>query len=407
VVEEFDERFDTPAADVVEEASAALADLAGLRGARHRLAQESADEERALERWLQDRLEVLRDSGVITDAPADGLGERLAQVEAAHREARDSLEGRTATEIRAGIDDLNRRIEELDERIAAVEEALARVEEQLVAEATIVATTLTRAYLRDYIQDRRFDTVVLDEASMAPIPALWIAAGVADHGVVIVGDPHQLPPIKHSQLDVAEKWLGEEIFTIAGVLDRAGNGGGGDHLVRLRTQYRMHPDISRLPNKLVYKNRLIDGPGAADDEADLDGWYDRDWGGDAPVLLVDTGPLDAWVTTVDRGTKTSRLNFLSATIACDLAEKMLAEGRDPLEPGAQPRILIVTPYRPQANLLERLIEHQGLDDEVAVGTAHSFQGNEAPVVILDLVVDEPHWRVGLSSPPSTTRTGSS
>ena len=26
---------------------------------------------------------------------------------------------------------------------------------------------------------------------------------------------------------------------------------------------------------------------------------------------------------------------------------------------------------------------------------HTFQGSEAPVVIFDTVVDDPHWRVGL------------
>ena len=32
---------------------------------------------------------------------------------------------------------------------------------------------------------------------------------------------------------------------------------------------------------------------------------------------------------------------------------------------------------------------------VPAGTAHTFQGSEASVVIFDLVIDEPHWRVGL------------
>ena len=36
-----------------------------------------------------------------------------------------------------------------------------------------------------------------------------------------------------------------------------------------------------------------------------------------------------------------------------------------------------------------------LQNEVVAGTAHSFQGSEADVVIFDLVADEPHWRVNL------------
>ena len=45
-----------------------------------------------------------------------------------------------------------------------------------------------------------------------------------------------------------------------------------------------------------------------------------------------------------------------------------------------------------------LIKEQGLSGEVVPGTAHTFQGSEAPVVIFDLVLDEPHCRAGLFDP---------
>ena len=57
---------------------------------------------------------------------------------------------------------------------------------------------------------------------------------------------------------------------------------------------------------------------------------------------------------------------------------------------------------------DRLLEQTGLrnkaspeEDEVESGTAHSFQGSEADVVILDLVVDEPHWRANLFVPAAS------
>ena len=34
------------------------------------------------------------------------------------------------------------------------------------------------------------------------------------------------------------------------------------------------------------------------DDSELDGWFNRDWGPDAPVVLVDTESLNAWVTGV-------------------------------------------------------------------------------------------------------------
>jgi len=276
-----------------------------------------------------------------------------------------------------------------------IERQLAEVERNLVAEAQIIAITLTSAYLRDTIQERTFDTVLLDEASMAPIPALWAAATRAKRNLVIVGDPKQLAPIRQSTHELAEKWLGRDIFAASG-MDKPHQDPSAP-IVQLTTQYRMHPEICALANELVYGSALINGPGV-DVDRELKSFYQQVEPNDGAVTLIDTGPLDAWVTTVQRGRSTSRLNFLSAVCSTALAEQLLSRGREEPQPGEKQRVLIVTPYRPQADLIRILIHEQGLYDDVAVGTAHSFQGNEGSIVILDLVVDEPHWRVGLFTP---------
>jgi hypothetical protein len=88
-------------------------------------------------------------------------------------------------------------------------------------------------YLRNDLDDRRFDTVILDEASTAPIPALWIAARLADTNVVVVGDLGQHPPIKHSDHPLANKWLGRDIFDVAGVRSARDRGTQPWHLIQL------------------------------------------------------------------------------------------------------------------------------------------------------------------------------
>ena len=142
----------------------------------------------------------------------------------------------------------------------------------------------------------------------------------------------------------------------------------------------------------------VDGDSVDDDSA-LDGWFQRDWGHDAPVLLVDMAPLNAWVTSVKTGRAGgSRLNFLSATVSVDIAERLLRPDRPDLPLGERARVLIGSPYRPQARLVNLLIKDAGLEREVVPGTAHTFQGSEAPVVIFDLVLDEPHRQAGLFDP---------
>ena len=262
----------------------------------------------------------------------------------------------------------------------------------MIAHATVVATTLTRAYLWSSLRARSFDSVVLDEASMAPIPALWAAAGLAERGAVVVGDFLQLPPIVISRHPLAEKWLGRDIFEQAKCNDPLDF---PDFAVGLCRQYRMHPSISYLANELVYEHQLIDDPVAvsAGADGDLTPWFSRpSWATDR-VTRLDTGSLGAWVTSVPRGGTASRLNFLSAVACVDLACLLLKDGRPENKPAAGPRILIVCPYRPHAQLLTILVNEQGLGAEVSAGTTHSFQGREAPIVIMDFVNDEPHWRI--------------
>jgi hypothetical protein len=321
--------------------------------------------------------------GVVSSQSLEDTFEGLKN---AHRLAADRIAAYDIQKLRQDDGELGRILSLLDAEISDIEQKLQHMEEIIIAEAVVLGTTLTRAYLRDSIQGRRFDTVILDEASMAPIPALWVAAALADNGVV-VGDWNQLPPIVVAKDDLAQKWLGRDIFKASGVSDT-----DPEYLVRLSTQYRMHPAISAIPNSLIYNDTLEDG---ALGPSEFTKWYNKDWGYDEPVLLVDTGPANAWVTSVMRGRRASRLNFMSATICTDIAERMLRKDRPKPDGTGKHQILIVSPYRPHASLLQLLLKSQKLKDDVLTGTAHSFQGSEAEAVVLDLVNDEPHWRVGM------------
>jgi hypothetical protein len=328
--------------------------------------------------------------GLLDDAHFEGADAGLAAVALGHAEARGrAIDTEAVRAEKAGAES---EVQEIDGELDEIEQAMAEMRREVIADAAVVATTLTRAYLWDEIQSRRFDTVVLDEASMAPIPALWIAAQLAEANIVIVGDFRQLPPIKHSDHPLAEHWLGQDVFEVSGVRAAYDRGAPPEHFVQLTEQFRMHPDISAIANALVYDNTLTNHPSTA--KTEVGEWYCDDWGPDRPVTLVDTGSLRAWVSSIVSGGRPTRVNFLSAVICVDLASRMLAEATEAPDDGSA-RIIIATPYRGQARLLELLIRDAGLDALVRAGTTHTFQGSEAPVVIFDLVIDEPHWRVAL------------
>lgn len=275
--------------------------------------------------------------------------------------------------------------------ISAIDEKLAQVERAVVANAAIVGATLTKVYLSDVIQGRLFDTVILDEASMAPIPALWVAALLAEKNLVLVGDFRQLPPIVLSTKESTYKWLGRDVFEASGLQKAWDSNQAPEHFIQLNEQWRMAPEIADVANQF-YEEGLVTPANLPGETDNFLSWYNTDWSHDGRVVLVDTESLNAWVTSVAKGGNSSRINFLSATVAVDLAEQLLKEDRPEKEPK---RILIVTPYRAQAKLLKILLSEMKIQDEVVAGTAHSFQGSEADVVIFDLVVDEPHWRVRL------------
>jgi hypothetical protein len=376
----------------VTELHALLAPLAAELAERR---QEIADVRTAIERSLVARCRQLVAWQLLDDIGDDfpALAEALA---AAADRGRAELDGRAPESLRGDRQLIRVRLGKIEGRLHEIANLLEKVEKRVVADASVVATTLTRACEQESVQARTFDTVILDEASLTPIPALWVLAAKAEKSVVLAGDFMQLPPITHAQHELAEKWLGRDIFEAAGVKglfdDKQGRPG---HLVALREQRGMHPDICAISNQFVYRRQLRDAADAGDDV--LDGWFNHRDPFDNPVVLVDTSKLDAWVSSVDVGGRFSRLNVLSAAVCVDIAQMLLRDDREPFQPGQTPRVLLAAPYRPHARLLSLLANEQARVGEVVAGTPQTFQGIEAPALVFDLVNDEPQGRVGMFS----------
>ncbi|NLB66809.1 MAG: AAA family ATPase [Lentisphaerae bacterium] len=335
------------------------------------------------------------------EEPPSSAEECFAEIHAWHTRLADEYTSMDLDALRDKIDGLRIEILTLDGRITEVDAKLSEVEREVINKAAVLGATLTKAYLSDDIQARKFDTVILDEASMAPIPALWAATLLAEKNLVLVGDFKQLPPIVLSNNDLTKKWLGRDIFEASGMKAKWIKKETPPYFIPLLQQRRMLPEIAEVAN-LFYDSQLDNAFTAPEQYRDYESfkhWYVKDWKYDNPIVLVDTAPLNAWVTSVVKHGNSSRLNFLSATVAVDIAEQLLSPDRPSREEGAPKRILIVSPYRAHAKLVTVLLkDFAGLQNEVVAGTAHSFQGSEADVVIFDTVIDEPHFRANLFMP---------
>jgi hypothetical protein len=218
-----------------------LAELCQLRE-KLRETERRADALRAaLDADSSTRLARIEAIGLGRSSSADNAEERFTAVALAHSEARrlateiDLAHGQT--KIAAG----RRKRDAIDEALGRIDEQLEAVRQAVIAEAKVIAAPLTHVYLGNELRHRRFDTVILDEASMAPIPALWIAARLADANVVVVGDSRQPPPIKQSEHPLADKWLGQHILDAARLRATSYHGNPPPHFIQLNAGEQNDP----------------------------------------------------------------------------------------------------------------------------------------------------------------------
>ncbi|MFW9941601.1 MAG: AAA domain-containing protein [Candidatus Thorarchaeota archaeon] len=257
--------------------------------------------------------------------------------------------------IELKIDEINKKIEQIKNTV--------------LSEAGLIATTLTKSYTSKEIDNLSFDIIIVDEVSMSPLPMLFWAASKAKIGITIVGDFKQLPPICISNDMFARKWLQRNIFNVLEI-DEVSKA-TPDKLNLLDTQYRMHPLISEIPRKLIYKERLKDSPETKNKI------FADEISGENTLCLVDTSSHNPWCSQFDRG----RFNLISALIGISIAEKIIPSLDE------HSTIGIIAPYRKQANLILKIAQDKNLlkHNNLRVDTVHSFQGGEETVIIFDCV----------------------
>ncbi len=292
-------------------------------------------------------------------------------------------------------EDADQQLVEIFRQLNELKEKMQELEKQAIMSAKIVGATLAKSYLSETLRERKFDTVILDEASMASIPALWCASYLAESSIVIVGDFLQLPPIVMADTPMAQKWLGKDIFYHSGMQERARNKETcPENFVMLNNQFRMESDIADIANMYygAYGGLLSDDDNdfRVKDREKFYSWYSGKRT-KRNVHLIDTESLHAWVTGVPQGKSHSRLNCFSAAVSVDLAFKFLENKLKELDPAtAEPEkeasVLIVAPYKPHVARINQLVEleyhNRGFKENlnfIRAGTIHSFQGSEADI----------------------------
>lgn len=207
----------------------------------------------------------------------------------------------------------------------------------------VVASTAHRASSHPYLRGRSFELTLVDEAGQLTEP-LTLGLVMRACRFVLIGDDRQLPPVVRLQ------GLGRSMFER---LKEQAEFHAPELLTLLDTQYRMHPEIMKISNKLYYSGRLSSGVAPEDRISPLG----------FPILFL---PV--------RSNSDGRSNRAEARVVSDLVGKF--RKHVPAE-----SIGVISPFRAQVALLRRMLENTG----VVVDTVERFQGGERDVIVISFV----------------------
>jgi predicted DNA helicase len=274
--------------------------------------------------------------------------------------------------------------EEADELFERADRLREKAIDQILHHADVVCSTNSTAG-SDLLVDRRFDVVLVDEATQATEPSCLVSLTLGDRAV-LAGDHRQLPPTVLS-LEAADRGLDRSLFErMAG---RHGN------LVEMLTlQYRMHEKIMTFSSERFYDGRLraseeVRGHTLRDlgfDDGRVEGRLRPVTLPEEPVVFVDTSREDGGER--QRGDSSSRENPREAGLVARLARSFQWGGVPDGEIG------VISPYADQVDLIRRGLEEAA---DLEVHTVDGFQGREKEVVILSLVRSNDRGEVGFLS----------
>ena len=249
-------------------------------------------------------------------------------------------------------------------------------QEALIQGAQVICATAAGADTA-LLGQRRFEVVVLDEATQAVDP-LALVALLRGARAVLAGDHRQLPPTVISR-EAEGKGLGVTLFERLAVRQDA------DALRQLTVQHRMHRDLMEFPSQSMYAGTLVAAPEVAGHV--LEG---------LPGVRADPlrpGPL-VFLDAAGAGWEEERAEGDPSTRNPRQAERMTREVRRLLSRGLDPRdAAVIAPYDAQVRLLRELLREE-IGAGLEVGTVDGFQGREKEAILIDLVRSNERGELG-------------
>ncbi|MFH1672749.1 MAG: ATP-binding protein [Pseudomonadota bacterium] len=272
------------------------------------------------------------------------------------------------TVIEKQIEKINEKKQPIIQAIAKINKELEHIAKAVLTSAKIVGATVTKAFLSPQLFNG-FDVVIVDEASMVMLPALFHAAGLAKEKVVISGDFRQLSPIIQTEQQEIFDVVGGDVFQTSGLVNAFQEGRSMKRAVMLDEQYRMDGNICKIISSRMYSNKLKTSPERNPADKIAPKPFHR------PLTIVDTSTIYPFS---NKDAFKSRYNLMHALAIRNLCLHFQAERF--LTPSS---VGVCTPYAAQSKLLKKVLKGSDLG-MVDTGTVHHYQGDQKSLMILDV-----------------------
>ncbi len=260
---------------------------------------------------------------------------------------------------------------------------------------TRVFVSTVASFLSSFHYLKRFDTLIVDEASQLLEPHL---CGIIPRfkRFFLIGDEKQLPAVvtqpqrfchtKNEALNhIGITDLGQSVFDrlIANAKAKDWN----DCYAMLSYQFRTHEVIARFFNDQFYKSLQV---GSDRQKAAWD-WFDPE-SEDANERFLAKGRLLFISTAQEVESKFNRAEAIKVVeLVQTIARVLRARGRF-----SEESIGVITPYRAQIAEITRLLPAD-LQQKVTIDTVERYQGSERDVIILSMSLNYPAMLQNLQS----------
>ncbi|CAO3697118.1 unnamed protein product [Rhizopus stolonifer] len=266
-------------------------------------------------------------------------------------------------ELEQMLDDGQNSEEDADHIATAIQHFRKSESVSQIHTARVVGTTFMSSVF-DVFNDVRFPLVLVDESSQLMEPLTMVPlARFSCNRLVMIGDPLQLPPTLASPSEEGKIGQGLDKTLFDRFIEM------GHESIMLRTQYRCHPKISAISNKLFYERRLVNGVTAEDRKPLVEGL--------PTVIFLDVGG------TEQKSPRTNSFwNDTEVGVAAYIIQSMVDLKVNSYDMG------VISLYKEQSDKLSERLNATGnnsLTKSIQISTVDAFQGGEKDVIILSTV----------------------